>query len=150
MTQPKLLPVLNQFGEPLKTVKSDNGTLQIWTVPPIVASVISGYGSLDFAMEIDKQYRQHYVANKDIVTVHDWSHMTDYDAAARKVLQVLNKDMQQKQRELVIHLGKADSLVQKVVRTTAETITRFRKLPIELYSDDDAFEQRVKELIAKY
>ena len=67
-----------------------------------------------------------------------------------KILQLLNRHVQQKQRELVIHLGKADTLVKKVVRTTAETITRFRKMPIELYSDDAGFEERVRELQAKY
>ena len=144
------LPVLTQFGPPIKTIRNDKGTLQFWSASPILVSAISGYGSVGFAEEIGRQYRHHYLISKDIVTVHDWSRMTDYDAEARKVLQMLNKDMQQKQRELVIHLGRADSLVQKVVRTTAETITRFRKMPIELFSEDDAFQQRVKELIAKY
>ena len=150
MTPFKLIPVLTQFGTPATIIKSDNGILQIWSTPPLIVSHIAGYASMDFAREIDRQYRSCYVINEDIVTIHEWSRMTDYDTEARKILQVLNRDMQRKQRELVIHLGKANSLVQKVVRATAETITRFRKQPIELFSEDAAFECRVKELIAKY
>ena len=150
MTHSKLLPVLNRFGEPVKVFRSDRGTLQIWITDAIIVSRIEGYATLDFASEIDRVYRQQFSSGREIVTIHDWSNMTDYDAAARKILQLLNRDVQQKQRELVIHLGKADTLVKKVVRTTAETITRFRKLPIELFSDDAGFEKRVRELQAKY
>lgn len=150
MTHSKLLPVLNRFGAPTAVFESERGALQLWITDAIIVSRIEGYATEAFAKEIDRVYRQQFSFGKEIVTIHDWSNMTDYDAAARKILQLLNRHVQQKQRELVIHLGKADTLVKKVVRTTAETITRFRKMPIELYSDDAGFEERVRELQAKY
>jgi hypothetical protein len=61
-------------------------------------------------------------------------------------MQQLTHFMRSKQREIVIHLGPAESISKKAVRVTAKTISKFKGIPIELVSSEADFEMRVREL----
>lgn len=143
-------PVMKQFGEPVRTANMPNGKMTLYLSPPFFATQIEGYAPTEMAQEIDMFYQHHFPKVEAIVTIHEWSKLTDYDAGCRRILQQLNQRMREKQKEIVIHLGSADTLGQKVVRATAETMMRFRKIPIEIFSDDAAFETRVSALLVRY
>lgn len=142
--------IVQQLGEPTKRVKMPEGMLEMWAQLPFIYSRIEGYAAKAMGEELDIFYRSRYPEMVEVVTIHDWSHLTDYDTECRKILQQLTQFMRAKQNEIVIHLGPADTLVQKVIRTTAETIQRFKRMPIEMHRDDDSFQKRVRELQVKY
>lgn len=144
------LPVMTRLGEPEKRLKTAKGELEMWAVAPFLVTRVEGYATIAVAVQIDAFYKSYFPKVDEVVTIHDWSKLSDYDTECRKILQNTVQYMRSKQREIIIHLGPADSLGQKIIRTTSETIQRFKRLPIEIFSDDDRFQERLRLLYAKY
>lgn len=142
--------ILAKLGEPKRNIAGPKGNMQMWSDGPFMASRVTGYATRDMVMEMDRFWRYNGAGIDDIVTVHHWGGLTDYDAECRKILQGLTHVMRDKQREILIYLGPAQSLGQKVIRTTAETITRFRGMNIEIFSDEQKFIKRLEEVFIKY
>ena len=138
------------LGPPTVTCEEPNGTLQIWSLPPIVITRIQGHGSKVMADELVRHYHGHFEQYNDVITINEWSCMTDYDSESRKIMQQLTREMRSKQKELLIHLGKTDTLIQGVVRTTVKTLMLFHALNIEIYDDNAQFETRATEVLNKY
>jgi hypothetical protein len=146
----EILPAFNHFGEPAKRITTPDGNLLLWSAVPFLVTRVEGYASLEMGLAIDAFYKDHFPRIDFVVTVHDWSNFTEYDSECRRIMQQLVSFMKSKQREIIIHLGPATSLGQKAVRVTAKTISKFRKIPIELFSSDKTFEERVRALLDKY
>ena len=142
--------VMDVLGTPTKTIVFAEASLAFWSLPPILATQLSGWATMEVAEVIDAHYREHFQVHDAIVTIHDWSALSNHDPAARKLLQSLTREVQAKQRELIIYLGKGDTFVKKIAVTTAETISRFRRLPTELITDASAFEKRLHAMLATY
>ncbi len=143
-------PLFQLFGEPARQIDFVEGTLALWSAAPFVVSHIDGYSVCELALEIDSHIRWHFSTFDFVITVHDWSALTGYDTGCRKIMQQLTRFMRPKQREIIIGLGPADTLGKKFVRATAETITSLTGTPIEIFSDTEPFETRVRTLMRTY
>ena len=141
---------IERLGPPAVSREEPNGTLHIWSRPPIVLTRIRGHGTKAIAEQLVRHYRAHYEQYEAVVTINEWSSVSDYDPESRKILQQLTREMRGKQKEIIIHLGKAHSLIQGVVRTTVKALTLFHPMNIEIYDDTAEFETRVSEILTKY
>lgn len=141
---------MDVLGPPTKTIAFSNASMTIWSLPPIFATQVTGYASGELAEAIDSHVKDHFNRYDAIVTIHEWAGITDHDPVARKILQQLTRDVSAKQREIVVYLGKGDTLVKKITIATAETITRFRNIPIEIIREMAEFEKRLHQLVGCY
>ena len=138
------------LGSPTSHVETPDGALLLWATQPFLATKMDGYADVTVGEAIEAFYKEHFYLFDFVVTVHDWSHLTDYDRECRKMMQQLTHFMRPKQHEIVIHLGETNSFGQKAVQVAAETITKFKRMPIELFNDDTVFESRLRSLKHKY
>ena len=145
-----ILPVFESFGRPVDRVVTSDGEMVLWSSIPFLATRVEGYATFEMAVAMDAFFRDHFPRIDFVVTVHDWAHLTEYDSDCRRLIQQLTNFMRSKQHELLIHLGRATTIGQKAARVTAETISKFKRLPIEIFSTDNAFEARVRALLHKY
>ncbi len=144
------LPFYREFGEPLRRGEFASGTLTIWFKNPITLTRVEGHADRFLASAMDEHYKEIYPHVSYVVTFHDWSRLTDYDAECRKIVQRITHYVHPKRRELLIHLGPATGLSNIAVRVAAETISKLKRTPIEIFSSDDTFASRAEEILLKY
>lgn len=141
---------IRDFGEPFQQLETPQGTIVLWSAPPFLICRLEGYATKEMGEAMDAFYRAHFPEVDFVIAVNDWANLEGYDSECRKIVQKLNQFMRPKQRETLIHLGPAANLAQKAVRVTAETISKFKNMPIEIFSSDADFDARLRELLTKY
>ncbi len=109
-----------------------------------------GYVEVEIALALDNHYKEIFPLVEHVVTFHDWSRLSGYDAACRKIVQLITHHVRPKRRELLLHLGPANGLGQIAVRAAAETISKLKRTPIEIFSSDSAFDGRAEEVLQRY
>jgi hypothetical protein len=144
------LPVFQSFGRPVDRMITSDGEMALWSSIPFLVTRVEGHATSEMGVVMEAFFKDHFPKIEFLVTIHDWSHLSGYDSDCRRRIQLLANFMRSKQHELLIHLGPAASIGQRAVRVTAETISKLKGLPIELFSSDDAFDARVRVLLLKY
>ena len=146
----RILPEMAGLGTPSNQIETPQGTILFWSNAPFLATHMEGYADITIGQAIDDFYRKHFDIFDFVVTVHDWSALTDYDWECRKLMQQLTHFMRPKQRELILHLGKQRSYGHKAILVAAEIMTKMRGTPFEFFNDDEMFESRLRGLKEKY
>ena len=146
----RIRPVLKDFGEPTEQLVTPEGLIQFWWSEPFTITRTVGYISREMGEAMDTFFKELFSRVLFVVTIHDWAELSDYDPVCRRIVQQLAHFMRPKQREIYIHLGPATNIAQLAVRVTAETISKFKRMPIEIFSRDETFEAAVQDLKNKY
>ncbi len=124
--------------------------MTLWFKEPFTVTKIEGHADKHLADAMDDYYNEIFPRIEYIVTIHDWSELQDFDPECRKIVQSILHHVRSKQHEILIHLGPASHIGHKIIRAAAETVSRLKRIPIELFSDDHTFESRIRQILEKY
>lgn len=128
--------------KPDHLVEGGGGTVRIWEELPIIATHVSGVGSIEVANGIDSVFRNCLDQTENLVAVHHWGGIKDIDMKTRPILRKLTKDVVGKQRELLIYLNPEKTFVSAAVQGVVKTINFFRKWDIEFFENEAKFISR--------